>query len=170
MADLSSFQRSSPLRTPVRISKLKLYKQKQLATDVPPLARQLLRSLNNNDRRNSLSARLAIGRTSLRCDSAWPLDQSCMDQFDDSFAPELDAVQPLTPRKSPHLLRRGSLTRLGSKKRIAHTTTAATMMQVGGLSSIVSSRKTFGGVRKRVMNSVRKMLLPRRTSSGYKKL
>uniref|UniRef100_A0A182NSL7 Uncharacterized protein n=1 Tax=Anopheles dirus TaxID=7168 RepID=A0A182NSL7_9DIPT len=164
MADLSSFQRSSPLRTPIRTSKLKLHKQKQQhSTDVPPLARQLLRSLNNNDRRNSFSScRLAIGQTTVRRNPVCPLDQSCMDQFDDSFAPELDHIQPLTPRKSPHLLRRGSLTHLGPKARIAHTTAAA--VQVG------ASRKRFGGVRKRVMNSVRKMLLPRRTSSGYMKL
>uniref|UniRef100_A0A182WMX9 Uncharacterized protein n=1 Tax=Anopheles minimus TaxID=112268 RepID=A0A182WMX9_9DIPT len=166
MADLSNFQRSSPLRTPIRAGKLvKLqHKQKHLTTDVPPLARHLLRSLNN-DRRHSpspLVARVTIGQT-VRRDSCL-LEQSCLDQFDDSFVLEMDGVLPLTPRKSPHLLRRGSLTRLGKTNRQPAS-------KVAGLSSIItggiaSSRKKFVGVRKRVMR-----LIPRRTTSqGYGKL
>uniref|UniRef100_A0A8W7PAQ3 Uncharacterized protein n=1 Tax=Anopheles coluzzii TaxID=1518534 RepID=A0A8W7PAQ3_ANOCL len=167
MADLSNFQRSSPLRTPIRGAKLKKQPKlmKQHTTDVPPLARHLLRSLNN-DRRNSLSraTRLSIGHT-VRRDSCL-LDQSCMNQFDDSFALNADCAQPLTPRKSPQLLRRGSLTRLG-KKSSRQTAGQVTMT---GLSSVISggiasSRKKFLGVRKRVMK-----LLPRRPTLGYSKL
>uniref|UniRef100_A0A182PXC2 Uncharacterized protein n=1 Tax=Anopheles epiroticus TaxID=199890 RepID=A0A182PXC2_9DIPT len=167
MAELSNFQRSSPLRTPIRGGKLK--KQPKLmhhTTDVPPLARHLLRSLNN-DRRNSLSmaTRLSISAKTVRRDSCL-LDQSCMNQFDDSFAPNRDAAQLLTPRKSPHLLRRGSLTRLGKNTcRQLGSSSKATGLSGIITGGIASSRKKFVGVRKRMMK-----LIPRRPSSGYSKL
>uniref|UniRef100_A0A182SMD1 Uncharacterized protein n=1 Tax=Anopheles maculatus TaxID=74869 RepID=A0A182SMD1_9DIPT len=132
------------------------------------LTRHLLRSLNN-DRRNSLSrvTRVTIGQT-VRRDPCLR-EQSCLDQFDDSFALEMDSAQPLTPRKSPHLLRRGSFTRLSKINR--PPAIVASKISTGGLSSIItggfaSSRKKFVGVRKRVLR-----LIPRRsTSPGYSKL
>uniref|UniRef100_A0A182JXM5 Uncharacterized protein n=1 Tax=Anopheles christyi TaxID=43041 RepID=A0A182JXM5_9DIPT len=165
MADHSNFQRSSPLRTPIRAGKLrKQPKLKQHTTDVPPLARHLLRSLNN-DRRNSLSRAtgLSLGQTVRKASCL--LDQSCMNQFDDSFALSADGAQPLTPRKSPQLLRRGSLTRLGKKngrQTGSQITTGLSSIISGG---IASSRKKIVGVRKRMMR-----FLPRRSSAGYSKL
>ncbi|KFB54040.1 hypothetical protein ZHAS_00001253 [Anopheles sinensis] len=90
-----------------------------------------------------------------------------MDQFDDSFALEADGVQSLTPRKSPHLRRRGSLTHL-NKILKPSSVTGFGFSGALGLTGAVS-RKKISSMRKRMMNTMRKVM-PMGRRTGYKQM
>uniref|UniRef100_A0A182F7R4 Uncharacterized protein n=1 Tax=Anopheles albimanus TaxID=7167 RepID=A0A182F7R4_ANOAL len=166
MSKSTSFQRSSPLRIPVKPCKKQSMKHHSSGAGedaVPQAARQLLRSLHN-DRRSSIVSRISIGRTVRQ--TACLLDQSCMDQFDDSFSLEMDCTAPLTPRRSPHLKRRASISLL--RKTLKATSAGAGNRPTGGELATVS-RKKATSVRKRMLGTIRKVF-QRRSRPGYNKL